>query len=103
MAAAASNIFFTKLVKYKGDICEDLHTWLREFERCCVIANKQEPNVKGQYLMLCVEGRAQAVLEKFETEQGAAQEFDILVAELQRVFDNVKPGKRACRQFSRYT
>ena len=87
MTTHASSIFFTKLTKYKGEIDEDLNTWLREFERCCVIANKQDDNVKGQYLMLCVEGRAKVVLEKFEAETGEPQEYDDLVAELKRVFD----------------
>ena len=84
----ASSVFFTKLEKYSGDIHEDLQTWIREFERCCIIANKQDPEVKGQYLMLCVGGRAKAVLEKFEAEINEAQEYDALKAELERVFES---------------
>ena len=87
MTKHASSIFLTKLTKYKGEINEDLNTWLREFERCCVIANKQEYNVKGQYLMLCVEGRAKTVLEKFEADKGEPQKYDDLVIELKGFFD----------------
>ena len=87
MSMSSSSIFFTKLAKYKGEINEDLETWLREFARCCLIANKTEADVKGQYLMLCVEGRAKAVLEKFEAEKAEPQKYDDLVAELKRVFN----------------
>ena len=85
---ASANIFFTKLSKFRGDLSEDLNTWLREFERCCIITNKHEPEVKGQFLMLCVEGRAKAILEKLEADEGEPQDYDILVNKLVEVFDN---------------
>ena len=87
MSMSSSSIFLTKLAKYKGEITEDLETWLREFARCFLIANKTVADVKGQYLMLCVEGRAKAVLEKFETEKTEPQIYDNLVVELKRVFN----------------
>ena len=77
-SASSNSLFFTKLRKYNGDIQEDLNTWLREFERCCLIANRTDALVKGQYLMLCVGGRAKAVLEDLEAEQAEAQNFTVL-------------------------
>ena len=67
-ASGANSLFFTKLTKFSGHISEDLNTWIREFERCCLITNKTEELVKGQYLMFCVGGRAKAVLDDFEAE-----------------------------------
>ena len=49
---STNNLFFTKLIKYTGEINEDLNTWLREFYRCCLIAGKTDDLVKGQHLML---------------------------------------------------
>ena len=54
----ATSVFFTKLSKYSGDITEDLNTWLREFNRCALIANKTGDVLKAQYLMMCLDGRA---------------------------------------------
>ena len=84
----SSNLFFTQLRKFTGVISDDLTTWLREFERCCVIANKTDDLVKGQYLMLCVGGRAKAVLDDFEAENGTAQNFTALLEKLKTTFDN---------------
>ena len=86
--SSSNNLFFMKLKKYNGDLSEDLSTWLREFERCCLIAHKTDMLVKGQYLMLCVGGRAKAVLDDYETELGAAQNFDALVTKLTDTFDS---------------
>ena len=85
---SATSVFFTKLSKYSGDIKEDLSTFVREFNRCAVIANKNNDAVKGQYLMLCVAGRAKAVLENYEAEQVDQLGFDVLVAKLKAIFDN---------------
>ena len=86
--SSSNNLFFTKLRKFNGDITEDLNTWIREFERCCLIANKTEDLVKGQYLMLCVGGRAKAVLDDLEAGLGVAQNYTALVAKLRSTFDS---------------
>ena len=54
---------FSKLEKFTSNRSLDLRTWLRNFERCCVIAEKKDDLVKGQILMLCVDGRARAILD----------------------------------------
>ena len=82
-----NNLFFTKLRKFTGEITDDLNTWLREFERCCVIANKTDELVKGQYLMFRVSGRAKAVLDDLEAEAGTAQNFTVLTTKLRTKFD----------------
>ena len=65
-----SNItIFTKLDKYSGQNNEDLTCWFRGFDRCCVIAGKDDDLVKGQLLMLCLYGQALAVAERLEEEQ----------------------------------
>ena len=63
MSSSALSIVFTKLERFTGNNGSDLTTWIRNFERCCVIANKTDDLVKGQLMMLCVEGQALAVLE----------------------------------------
>ena len=60
------NIIFSKLEKFTGDRHIDLRQCLRNFDRCCVIAEKSDDLVVGQILMLCVDGRAKAVLDQFE-------------------------------------
>ena len=57
---------FTKLEKYDGT--EDLTSWFKKFERCCTLANKDEDNVKGQLVMLCLSGQALAVAEQLDAE-----------------------------------
>ena len=76
------NIIFSKLEKFNGDGHIDLSQWLRNFDKCCVIAEKS-----GQILMLCVDGRAKAVLDQFE-EQGDPQKYNELKKQLNAVFDS---------------
>ena len=96
---SSSNVFFTKLQKYKGDINEDLSTWIREFDRCCVIANKTDDLVKGQYLMFCVCGRAKAVLEDFEAGRGAAQTYTNLIMKLKTTFESTSARESKMSMF----
>ena len=56
----------------------DLHTWLKNFERCCTIAEKKDDLVQGQLLMLSVEGRALAVSEQVEEEKGSQLKYSDL-------------------------
>ena len=85
--ANSLGILFTKLNKFTGDNDSDLTDWLRNFERCCVIAKREDALVKGKLLMLFVEGQAKAVLEEYEEEKGAPQEYNELADRLKAVFD----------------
>ena len=72
MATQTTNIFFTKLEKFSGEENTiSLWTWTKNFFRCCVIANRTDEKIQGQLLMLCVEGRAKAILEDFEESEKA--------------------------------
>ena len=66
MAEMATNLFFNKLDKYTGDDDVELSSWIKNFERCCIISNRHNEVVQGQLLMLCVDGRAKAILEDYE-------------------------------------
>ena len=87
--ATNSNIsIFQKLEKFSGRKEDDLVSWLRGFERCCVISQKKDDLVKGQLLMLCLCGQALAVAERFEEEKKEAQKFADLVTKLKAVFNS---------------
>eukprot|EP00795_Rhopilema_esculentum_P009397 gene9397-biopygen10865 len=74
--------------KFTGDGDINLHQWLRNFDRCCVIAEKSDDLVVGQILMLCVDGRAKAILDQFEDEKGSPQKYSELKEQLAVVFDS---------------
>lgn len=97
--SSSNSLFFTKLRKFNGDITEDLNTWIREFERCCLIANKTDDLIKGQYLMLCVGGRAKAVLDDLEAEVGTAQTFTVLTEKLKTTFDSTSARESKMTMF----
>ena len=61
-------IIFSKLEKFTGDGDINLQQWLLNFDRCCVIAEKSDDLMVGRILMLCVDGRAKAILDQFEDE-----------------------------------
>ena len=82
------NIIFSKLEKFTGDGHIDLRQWFRNFDRCCVIAEKSDDLVVEQILMLCVDGRAKAVLDQFEEEQGDPQKYSELKKQFNTVFDS---------------
>ena len=90
---AATAYIFSSLEKFSDGTTSSLNTWLDKFSRCCVVANKADSetgNVKGQLLMLFVEGRARAILEDYESEQGGTpQTYTSLVGKLKESFDDV--------------
>ena len=95
------NIIFSKLEKFTGDGNVDLRQWLRNFDRCCVIAEKSDDLVVGQILMLCVEGRAKAVLDQFEEEKGDPQKYSELRQQLNAVFDSASDREAHMTAFER--
>ena len=58
---------FNKLAKFDGT--GDFKSWLQKFNRCCVITNKVEEEIKGQLILLCLEGQALAIGEQLEYER----------------------------------
>ena len=76
---------FAKLEKYDGK--DDLATWFKKFERCCTLANKVEDNVKGQLVMLCLEGQALAVAEQLDGETDGELLLTAVRQRLETVFD----------------
>ena len=90
MAMASNSIsIFQKLEKFTGQQGSDLSAWLRGFERCCVIHGKSDDDlVKGQLLMLCLDGQALAVADRFEQEKKASQNFKDLKEKLEEVFNS---------------
>ena len=85
---SALNIVFSKLEKFTGNGNVNLNEWLKNFERCCVIADKQDDLVRGQILMLCVGGRAKACLDQFEDSKQEPQKFSALKEQLKAIFDS---------------
>ena len=85
---SALNIVFSKLEKFTGNGTVNLHQWLKSFERCCVIADKKDDLVQGQILMLCVDGRAKACLDRFEDAKNEPQKYSALKKQLQDIFDS---------------
>ena len=102
MASSVSYIFST-LEKFADDSKMTLDHWLRKFERCCIVAKKTdgaEGNVKGQLLLLYVEGRARAILEEFEDSQGGEpQTYAALVAKLKEHFESSLTREQAMKNF----
>ena len=101
MANTGLGILFTKLGKFDAGDSVALKSWLKKFDRCCGVANKVEQNVKGQLLMLFVEGRAQAILEAYEEQEGLAQTYDALVAVLEAQFSTVASRELNMATFER--
>ena len=89
MASSSFSVLFTRLERFSGSSTTDLPTWLKNFDRCCVIANKTDDLVKGQLLMMFVEGQAKAILEEFEEEKGTPQAYSALTEKLKSYFDTV--------------
>ena len=88
---AMTNSLFLGLEKFSDGNSTDLHSFLSRFDRRCSVANKVDGDtpVKGQLLMLWVEGRARAALEEFElTQGGVKQTYDANVAKLKAYFDS---------------
>ena len=76
---------FNKLAKFDGT--GDFKSWLQKFNRCCIITNKVEEEIKGQLILLCLEGQALAIGEQLEYEREGAQTFTEVKDRLDGVFD----------------
>ena len=91
MATNANIGIFQKLEKFSGKNSDDFSSWLRGFERCCVIAGKSGDDqdlVKGQLLMLCLCGQALAIADRFEQAKKTPQKFTDLKEKLETVFNS---------------
>ena len=94
-----STVLFSKLDKFTGnEDGMDLNTYLRNFDRCCLVAGKTDDTVKGQLLLLMVEGQAKAVLEEMEELAADPQKYSDLTEKLRSVFDT--PSARECKMMN---
>ena len=102
MAGSVSYIFST-LEKFSDDSNMSLDQWLKKFDRCCIVAKKAdsaEGNVKGQLLLLYVEGRARAILEEYEDSLNAGpQTYAVLVEKLKEHFESDSTREQAMKNF----
>lgn len=98
MASGGNLSIFQKLEKFSGQCNnDDLSSWIRKFERCCVIAGKSGDDlVKGQLMMLSLSGQALAVAERFEEEKNTAQNFTAIKGKLETVFNS--DADKQCKQ-----
>eukprot|EP00794_Sanderia_malayensis_P004986 gene4986-5644_t len=90
---SALNIVFSKLEKLTGNGNVNLNQWLKSFERCSVIGDKNDNLVLGQILMLCVDGRAKACLDQFKDAKHEPQKLSVLKKQLQEIFDSASDPK----------
>ena len=94
MAAGSNAYMFSTLEKFSDGNGAQLNSFLSKFDRCCVIGNKVDADanpVKGQLLMLFVEGRASAILEEYEQTQGGNQlTYAVLAQKLRDHFDSAE-------------
>ena len=84
---SALNIVFSKLEKLTGNANIKLSEWLKGFEHCFVITDKQDDLVRGQILMLCISGHAKACLDQLEDSKQEPQKFSALKEQLKAIFD----------------
>ena len=103
MAATSNAYIFSSLEKFSEGNGAELSSFLSKFDRCCLIGNKVDANdapVKGQLLMLFVEGRARATLEEYEQTQGGVQQtYAALAAKLREHFDNEETRENSMSLF----
>ena len=97
------NFVFSKLEKFTGNGSLDLCTWLCNFEQCCVMAEKRDCLVKGQILMLRVDGRARAILDQYEEEKATSQTFTDLKKQLEEIFDSPDDRETKMTEFETRT
>ena len=81
------NNVFNKIEKFSGRGDRDFASWLRTFDRACIIGQKSDDLVKGQLLMLCLTGQAIAVAEQLEEEKKTPQKYSELKTRLESVFN----------------
>ena len=100
---AASSFIFSTLEKFSDTSKSSLSEWLNKFDRCCIVAKKadgEEGNVKGQLLLLYVEGRARAILEEYEEAQGGNPlTYAVLAAKLKEHFESASSREEAMKKF----
>ena len=89
MTSQGFNSVFSKVEKFDGKSDVDFSSWLRSFDRCCTIAQKDDALIKGQLLMLCLSGQALAVAEQLEEEKKAQQKYDEIKSRLESVFQTM--------------
>ena len=100
--AASNSYIFSSLEKFSDGNGTELNAFLSKFSRCCSVSNKvdAEVPVKGQLLMLFVEGRARAALEEYEISQGGDQQtYVALVAKLKEYFDSTSARETSMHLF----
>ena len=101
--AAQSSYIFSTLEKFSDGSNATLTSWLRKFERCCIITNKVDAtgsNIKGQLLLLFVEGRARAILDEYETSEGGHPlSYVQLAAKLKEHFNDVSCKEHSMKLF----
>ena len=83
------NGVFSKVEKFDGKGDVDFTSWLRSFDRCCTISQKEDALVKGQLLMLCLSGQALAVAEQLEAEKKTQQKYEEIKTRLESVFQTI--------------
>ena len=103
MAAGTNTYIFSALEKFADGNGAELNSFLTKFDRCCLIGNKADADgqpIKGQLLMLFVEGRARATLEEFEATHGGRQQTYVdLAAKLREHFDNAETRETSMSLF----
>ena len=103
MAATSNAYIFSTLEKFSDGNGAELNSFLAKFERCCVIGNKVDADgnpVKGQLLMLFVEGRASAILEEYEQTAGGNQlTYAELSQKLKDHFDSAETRENSMAMF----
>ena len=99
--AALNSYIMGSLKKFSDGNATELYNFLNKFDRCCAVANKVdgEVPVKGQLLMLHVEGRAEAALQEYELSQGAVQTYANLRAKLIEYFDSTSSREKSMKLF----
>ena len=102
---AQSNAYiFSMLEKFSDCTKMTLGRWLWKFDICCTITKKEDSvdggPIKGQLLLLYVDGRARAILEEFEDAQGGVpQTYDALTAKLKEHFESDGAREEAIKKF----
>ena len=102
MATQGFNSLFAKVEKFDGKGDVDLTSWLRSFNRCCTIAQKDDDLIKGQLLMLCLSGQALAVAEQLEEEKKAQQKYSEIKTQLESVFETVATKESRMVEFNTF-
>ena len=106
MMAVNNSYIFSTLGKFSDGNGTELNTFLNKFDRCCAIANKTDGDtpVKGELLMLFLEGRALAALEEYElTQDGVHQTYAVCIRKLKEYFDSTSARESSMILFENRT